>query len=152
MCRGASHEPHLVLHGHEPVAVVGADMGNLTIASVVVALLSLLGNAGQAWLYLGLRDELTLAKTATGAREKERDTVQQEASACSDAVDDLRTLADLRAKDATTARATAAAQARMAAQRADAMLAAPAAVPGDDCASAQVRVQSWLQTRSSYAP
>lgn len=130
------------------MAVVGADMGNLTIASVVVALLSLLGNAGQAWLYLGLRDELTLAKAATGAREKERDTAQQEASACSDAVDDLRTLADQRAREAATARATAATQAHAAAQRADAILAAPAAVPGNDCASAKVRVDRWLQGRA----
>ena len=127
-------------------------MGNLIIAAVVVALFSLLGNAGQAWLYLGLRDDLVLAKAAIGAREEERDTARQAASACSDAVDDLRKLADDRAKEAATARATAAAQARAAAQRADAILAAPAAVPGDDCASAQVRVESWLQTRGSHAP
>lgn len=120
---------------------------NLLLIAVVVAVLAVVGNAGQAWLYLGLRDELTLAKAATGAREKERDTARQEASACSDAVDDLRALADERASEAATTRAAAAAQARMAAQRADAILAAPAAVPGNDCASAQVRIDSWLQGR-----
>lgn len=118
---------------------------NLLLIAAVVAVLALAGNAGQARLYLGLRDELVLAKAATSAREKELDTARQEASACSDAVDDLRTLANERAKEAATARATAAAQARMAAQRADAILAAPAAVPGNDCASAQVRIDSWLQ-------
>lgn len=125
---------------------------NFMLIAAVVAVLALAGNAGQAWLYLNLRDELTLAKAATGAREEERDTARQEASACSDAVDDLRELADDRAKEATTARATAAAQAHAAAQRADAILAAPAAVPGDDCQSAQVRVERWLQTMSSHAP
>jgi len=120
---------------------------NLLLIAAAVAVLALAGNAGQAWLYIGLRDELTLAKSETGAREKERDTARQAASACSDAVDDLRTLADRRASEAATARATAATQARAAAQRADAILVAPAAVPGNDCASAQVRVQSWLQGR-----
>lgn len=121
---------------------------NFLLIAVAVAVLALAGNAGQAWLYLGLRDELTLAKAATGAREKELDAARQDASACSDAVDDLRTLADQRAKEATTARATAATQAHAAAQRADAILAAPAAVPGNDCQSAQVRVERWLQGRA----
>lgn len=123
-------------------------MGNLTVASVVVALLSLLGNVGQAQLYLGLRDDLVLAKAATNSREQERDTARQAASACSDATDGLRDLADQRSREADTARATAAAQARMTAQRADAILAAPAAVPGNDCASAKVRVEHWLQGRA----
>lgn len=125
---------------------------NLLLIAVVVAVLAVVGNAGQAWLYLGLRDELTLAKAATDAREKELDAARQGASACSDAVDDLRTLADQRASEAATARATAATQAHAAAQRADAILASPAAVPGDDCKSAKVRVEHWLQTRSSHAP
>lgn len=120
---------------------------NLLLIAAAVAVLALAGNAGQAWLYLNLRDDLVLAKAATSAREKELDAARQDASACSDAVDGLRTLANERAKEATTARATAAAQARMAAQRADAILAAPAAVPGNDCASAQVRIDSWLQGR-----
>lgn len=120
---------------------------NLLLIAVVVAVLAVVGNAGQAWLYLELRDDLVLAKAATDTREQELDTARQAASACSDAVDDLRTLADQRASEAATARATAAAQARMAAQRADAILAAPAAVPGNDCASAKVRIDSWLQGR-----
>lgn len=125
---------------------------SLLLIAVVVAVLAVVGNAGQAWLYLELRDDLVLAKAATDTREQERDTARQAASACSDAVDDLRTLADERAKEATTARATAATQAHAAAQRADAILAAPAAVPGNDCASAQVRVERWLQTRGNHAP
>lgn len=121
---------------------------SLLLIAVVVAVLAVVGNAGQAWLYLELRDDLVLAKAATDTREQERDTARQAASACSDAVDDLRTLADERAKEATTARATAATQAHAAAQRADAILAAPAAVPGNDCASAKVRVEHWLQGRA----
>lgn len=127
-------------------------MGDLTTIALAAAVLSSVANVGQAWAYLNLRDELALAKAATSTREQERDTARQAASACSDAVDDLRTLADKRAKDAATARATAAAQARAAAQRADAILSAPAAVPGNDCQSAKARVGAWLQTRGSYAP
>lgn len=69
------------------------------------------------------------------------------ASACSDAVDDLRILADHRGKEAEAARRAAAGKAATHNQRADAILSAPPAVPGDACASAQVRVDDWLKGR-----
>lgn len=147
MPREAKHEPSDSDVVDQSVVLVGAGMGNLTVITLAVAALSLLGNAWQSWAYLHLRDELTLAQQAVKAMERERDTARGEAADCSDAVDDLRDLADQRAKEASTARATAAAQAHAAAQRADRILAAPAAVPGNDCASAQVRVEHWLQTR-----
>ncbi|MBX9936068.1 MAG: hypothetical protein K2Y10_05700 [Burkholderiaceae bacterium] len=125
---------------------------NLLLIAVVVAVLAVVGNMGQAWLYLGLRDELTSAKDAVKSIGQQRDTALADAMACGNAVDELHNLAEQRAKEATTARATAAAQAHAAAQRADAILAAPAAVPGDDCQSAQVRVERWLQTRGNHAP
>lgn len=127
-------------------------MGQLTLAAVAVAVASLLANAWLVQAHLSLRDQLVAAKALVASAEQQRDTAQATTLECGNAVDALDTLSKDRAKEATTARNQAAAQARAAAQRADRILAAPAAVPGDDCASAQVRVQSWLQTRSSYAP
>ncbi|MEI5604392.1 hypothetical protein, partial [Streptomyces brasiliscabiei] len=68
---------------------------------------------------------------------QQRDGARDLAAACSDAVDDLRELADRRKKEGEAARALAAARARTHEQRADEILAAPPAVPGDTCASAQ---------------
>lgn len=127
-------------------------VGHLTVIALAVAVLAVAGNAGQAWLYLGLRDDLATAHALADQRQRELDQAQATALACGSAVDNLHVLAQQREREAATARAAAAATARAAAQRADAILSAPAAVPGDDCQSAQVRVQSWLQTRGSHAP
>lgn len=123
-------------------------MGNLTTIALTAAILSSMANVGQAWAYLNLRDELTRIKQAANGMTQERDLAQLDAAACGNAVDELANLAAQRAKEVTAARATAATQARAAAQRADAILSAPAAVPGNDCQSAQVRVDAWLQTRA----
>ena len=53
-----------------------------------------------------------------------------------------------RAIEAQAARAEAAAQARTHHQKADAILATPPAVPGNDCRSAQLRVDNWLKGRA----
>jgi hypothetical protein len=124
-------------------------VGHLTVIALAVAVLSIAGNVGQAWLYLGLRDDLATAHTLAGQHQRELDQVQSTALACGNAVDNLHALAQQRERETTTARAAAAATARAAAQRADAILAAPAAVPGNDCASAQVRVGAWLESRKA---
>ncbi|WP_177225418.1 hypothetical protein [Variovorax sp. OK605] len=69
------------------------------------------------------------------------------ASACSDATDDLRELADRRAVEAKKAQAIARDAANGRQQTAHTILSTPAAVPGDACASAQVRVDAWLWGR-----
>lgn len=119
------------------------------INPILLALgLSLAVNGLLGWAYLGQRDDTTEARTALRDMESQRDGARQAASACSDSVDDLRELADQRAREAASARAAAASTAQGHNQRADTILATPAPVPGDVCASAQARVDSWLQGRA----
>ncbi|MFC4922980.1 hypothetical protein [Delftia deserti] len=120
----------------------------LLAAAVLALLASLLGNALLARAYLGQRDAATTARASVGEITQQRDGARDLAAACSDAVDDLRELADRRKREGEAARTSAAAQARKHEQRADEILAAPPAVPGDACASAQHRVDSWLQGRT----
>ncbi len=115
-------------------------MSPLTIIGLALAA-SVAVNALQARMYLVQRDELTVAT-------KDRDDARSLATACSDATADLRTLADQRAADAKAARQAADAQARGYQQAAQIQLSTPAAVPGDDCRSAQIRAQTWLQGRA----
>lgn len=116
---------------------------------ILIALaISVAANVALGWAYLGQRDDTATAKTALRDMEGQRNGVRQVASACSDSVDDLRELADKRARDAAPARAAAASAAQGHNTRADQILAAPAAVPGDVCASAQARVDDWLNGRA----
>jgi len=109
---------------------------------------SLAANMLVGWAYLGQRDATAVAETTLHDMRGQRDGAREAASTCSDAVDDLRTLADSRKKEADGARRAAAKRVENHNQRADAILAAPPAVPGDVCASAQVRVDEWLMGRA----
>ncbi|WP_325100503.1 MULTISPECIES: hypothetical protein [unclassified Delftia] len=128
-------------------AVIGITP-KLLAAAVLALLASLLGNALLARAYLGQRDAATAARASVGEMTQQRDGARDLAAACSDAVDDLRDLADRRKREGDAARTSAAAQARTHEQRADQILAAPPAVPGDACTSAQHRVDNWLQGRA----
>ena len=103
--------------------------------------LSVAGNAllGRAWL--SVRDDLAAATV-------QRDQARSDASACSDATNDLRALADKRQAAAAPGRAAAATVARTLTRRADATLASAPAVPGDMCASLQALGDNWLQARA----
>lgn len=103
--------------------------------------LSVAGNMalGRAWL--SARDGMATAIV-------QRDTARADASACSDATDDLRDLADKRQAAAAPARAAAATVARTLTRRADTTLATAPAVPGDMCASMQSLGDDWLQSRA----
>ncbi len=107
-----------------------------------------LGNIATGWAWLSARDDATTARAELAAKGQELAGVRGAAQACSSKVDELRTLADRRAQEAEVARRAAGARASSHNQRADAILAAPPAVPGDACASAQVRVDAWLQGRA----
>ena len=112
------------------------------LQSLVLTLaMSVAGNValGRAWL--SVRDDLATAIV-------QRDTARADATACSDATDDLRELADKRAVAATPARAAAATTARTLNRRADTTLASAQAVPGDMCASLQALGDDWLQLRA----
>lgn len=110
--------------------------------------ISVAANAALGWAYLGQRDDTTEARTALRDMEGQRDGIREVASECSASVDDLRKLADRRYIVAAPARAAAASTAQGHNQRADAILATPAPVPGDACASAQTRVDEWLKGRA----
>ncbi len=110
-------------------------------AAAIVLLLSLAGNGGLAWLYLGQRDDL--AKTT-----EQRDTARADALACSDATEALRELAAKRATTAAPARAAAATAARTHQQRADHTLGLQPSKPADLCASMQALGDEWLQGRA----
>lgn len=114
---------------------------------IVALAISVAANAVLGWAYLGQRDETATAQADLRAMEGQRDGARQAASACSDSVDDLRELADKRAREAAPARAAAASAAQGHNQRADLILSTPALVPGDACASAQARVDEWLKGR-----
>lgn len=116
---------------------------------ILIALaISVAANGVFGWAYLGQRDKTTTAQTALRDMKGQRDGARQVASECSDSVDDLRALADKRARDAEPARAVAATTAKAHSSKADAILSTPAPVPGDVCASAQVRVDDWLKGRA----
>jgi len=121
-----------------------------TINPIIVALaVSVAANAALGWAYLGQRDDTAVAKTALRDMEGQRDGIREVASECSASVDDLRKLAERRYIVAAPARAAAASAAQGHNQRADVIMSTPAPVPGDMCASAQSRVDSWLQGRTT---
>lgn len=109
---------------------------------------SALLNAGLAWGWLHARDTTIQARQQVTVVTSERDAARLTAQECSEATDALRKLADQRAREADAARAQARKAAASRAKRADAILAAPPAVPGDDCASARVRVDQWIKGRA----
>lgn len=113
-----------------------------TISPILIALIiSLAANGVLGWSYLGQRD-------ATTAATHQRDQARTDASACSDATEDLRTLANKRSTAAAPARAAAATAAKILSQRADATLSQQPKVPGDMCASMQALGDEWLQGRA----
>jgi len=113
-----------------------------------VSLLSLAVHVLLGWAYLGQRDDTAKAQTALRDMQGQRDGARQVASECSNAVGDLREVASQRARDAASARAVAASAAQGHNQRADKILSTPAPVSGDECASAQARIDGWLTGRS----
>jgi hypothetical protein len=114
-------------------------MNPLMLCGVALAI-SVACNGAVGWLWLHARDERAVAET-------QRDEARGAATACSDATEALRTLADKQAADGKAAVAEAKATAGKAAQRADHILSRAPSQPGNDCASAQDRVTDWLKTR-----
>ncbi len=107
-----------------------------------VLALSVAGNAALGWAWLGARDGVSIATV-------ERDDARAAASACSDATEALRELADKRAAKAKQAQDDARQAAGRRQGRAQEILSTPAAMPGDDCGSARVRVDGWLKGRAA---
>ena len=111
------------------------------VQALLIALgLSVAGHAALGWAWVGAREKVA-------AIVVERDNARSAASACSDATEDLRDLADKRGAEAKKAQATARNAATGRQQAAHTILSTPPAVPGDACASARVRVDTWLKGR-----
>lgn len=102
--------------------------------------LSVMINAGFGVAYLGQRDKTKEAIV-------QRDSARGDASACSDATEALRELADKRKVAAAPARAAAAKTAKDLNQRADYTLGLQPKMPNDMCASMQALGDEWLQRR-----
>lgn len=113
---------------------------NLTTIAAVIAALSIAGNVWLGNQWLTARDALT-------ARTEQLGTALMTAQACSDGVEDLRTKAEQRAREADAAIAQARKLATARQVTAQTILSTPASVPGDDCASAAQRAHDWLATR-----
>lgn len=107
---------------------------------LIALLLSVAANGLLGWQWLSARDRATVAVV-------QRDDARADATACSDATDDLRTLADARKKEADKARLAAAGQAKPHEQRADYTLGLRPKLPNDMCASMQSLGDEWLQGR-----
>lgn len=115
---------------------------------LVALLCSLVANGLLGWGYLAGRDKLAALQERVQAVAQERDSALAGAQACSDGVARLQAQAERREREAAAARRQAAQAAADHARRADEVLAAPPAVPGDDCASARVRIGRWLKGRA----
>lgn len=107
---------------------------------LIVLLVSLAANGLLGWAYLGQRDTAAAAVV-------QRDAARGDASACSDATEDLRMLADKRHAAAAPARAAASTAARTLNQRADYTLTRQPKDPANSCASLQALGDEWLQGR-----
>ncbi|GAB2472289.1 hypothetical protein GCM10027082_24760 [Comamonas humi] len=115
---------------------------------VAALLMSLAANGLLGWAYLEQRDKTAAAATSLRDMQAQRDGARADASACSDAVDDLRDLAQKRAKEGEKARHAAAATARPLERRADYTLGLQPKDPFNQCASMQALGDEWLQGRA----
>ena len=113
-------------------------MNPLTVALAI----SVAANWALGWAYLGQRDDTTAA-------QGQRDQARADASACSDATENLRELAGKRSEAAAPARAAAAAIAQGLQQRADYTLGLQPKVAHDLCASMRSLGDEWLQERQT---
>lgn len=122
---------------------------NKLAAGLGVALaLSVLANAGAGYIYLQQRDALTIAGNNLTHAAGDAATARAAAAACSESVEALAASAAVMASQLEAARTAAAQKAGTHMAKADVILSTPAAVPGNDCASAQARVASILANRT----
>jgi len=112
---------------------------NITMILSIALAISMAANAGLTYVYLGQRDETTIA-------QGERDQARGAATACSDATEALRELSDKRTAENKKLRAAAALKAQGHDQKADEILTTPPS-DTDDCKAAQQRATTWLKGR-----
>lgn len=111
---------------------------------IISLALSLAGNAALGLAYLQHRDQ---AAASVATTTTQRDQARADATACSDATEALRELAERRTAAAAPVRAAATSTARTLHARSDHMLSLQPSKPGDLCASMQAMGDEWLQGR-----
>lgn len=121
----------------------------LSLALGIGLALSLLANAGAGYVHLQQRDALVAAAKDLEHAQGDTSTARAAAAACSEAVGHLSTSAAVMAAQLEPLRRAAAQRAQQHTTRAQQILSTPAAVPGDDCGSAQKRVADILQRRKT---
>ena len=124
----------------------------ILMGAIIALAFSLLLNACGIAGYLKQRDALVQTRAQLQAARDDSTTAHAAASACSAAVDDLQTAASRLMGERDAARSAATAKAKGHSTRADAVLAAPAPVPGNACASAAARFAGWQQQRGGGTP
>lgn len=122
-------------------------ISKLPLGLAAALAISLLANAGAGYLYLQQRDALAIAGNNLEHAAGDAATALAAADACSASVEALATSAAVMASQLEAARTAAAQRAGQHYAKADKILATPAAVPGDACASAQKRVANILASR-----
>ena len=96
---------------------------------------------------IGLCGYSVILQKRLAAETEERQTQTARAAMCAEAVRGLEEEAIKRQEEARAIVEAAREEAQEANRRADEILKRPAAVPGDDCKSAQIRAQAWLRSR-----
>lgn len=109
--------------------------------TTVILAISLAANVALGWAYLGKRDDAVVATTET----KQADGV---AKTCTQGVKNLGAQAAKRHAEGAPKVEAAAQQAEEAGKQAIEILTTPAAVPGDDCKSAQATVDAWWSRKA----
>jgi hypothetical protein len=108
----------------------------------IVLALSIAGNAVLGWMWIGAREDVAVSTSVLGIV---RDSAQMCSEGAEQMIDEAGKLA-VKAKAAQAAARQAATQKQALAQI---IMSTPAAVPGDDCASARVRVDGWLMRKAA---
>jgi uncharacterized protein HemX len=119
----------------------------LTAGLGLALALSVLGNLAGGYAYLQQRDASVEARTDLRHQTGATEAATLAAHACSESVEGLSVSAAVMASQLEGERAAAAKRAGTHYVRADQILATPAAVPGDACASAQKRVNNIMAAR-----
>lgn len=114
---------------------------------VIALACSLLLNLFAGAAYLKQRDALVHTRAQVQVAQDGETEARETAAACSASIDSLDLAAGLMQLERDAARALAASKAKGHNARADAVLAAPAPVPGDACASAAARFADWQVQR-----
>lgn len=120
-------------------------------SSLAVGLLLVLAFSLVTASYLNQRDALVRAREQLGEARGDASEALEAAAACSASIDSLEQAAGVLAQERDAAREAAAVKAKGHNARADAVLAAPAPVLGDVCASAAARFADWQGQRMQEA-